>query len=69
MTMTEIRKSDKDVLTVADIAPVLGAHPQWIRTTAQETPELIGYPFTFSGKRMIIPRIGFINWFEGWGGK
>lgn len=65
MTMEEIRASGKDVLTVADIAPVLGAHPQWIRKTAQDTPQLIGYPFTFTGNRMKIPREGFIRWMEG----
>ena len=65
MTMDEIRASDRDVLTVQDIAPVLGAHPQWIRTTARETPELIGYHFTFSGNRMIIPREAFIRWMDG----
>ena len=65
MTMDEIRASDKDVLTVRDIAPVLGAHPQWIRTTAKETPERVGFPFAFSGNRMKIPREGFIRWMEG----
>lgn len=65
MTMAEIRACQKDTLTPQDIAPVLGAHPQWIRETARRTPELIGYPFTFSGNRMIIPAAGFINWFDG----
>ncbi len=61
--MAEIRASDKEMLTAQDIAPVLGAHPQTIRETAKQAPERIGYPFTFSGNRMIIPRAGFINWY------
>ena len=65
MTMAEIRASNQDVLTVQDIAPILGAHPQWIRETAKQTPDLIGFPFCFIGNRMKIPRIGFINWYEG----
>ena len=65
MTMTEIRESTKDILTPDDIAEVLGSHPQTIRQSARQHPELIGYPFAFHGTAMKIPRIGFINWFEG----
>lgn len=65
MTMAQIRASDKETLTPQDIAQVLGAHPQWIRETARRTPELMGFRFTFSGKRMIIPRAAFVNWFDG----
>ena len=65
MTMDEIRRYGKDVLTVEDIAPVLGAHPQWLRQTIKESPQRIGFAFTFSGGRIIIPRIAFIKWMEG----
>lgn len=64
MTMAEIRRSGKDILTPADVAEVFGSHPQTIRITAREHPERIGYPFTFAGTAMKIPRIGFINWFD-----
>lgn len=65
MTIDEIRASDKPMLTVQDISEVLGAHPQWIRDTIKQTPERVGYHFTFSGNRILIPRVGFINWYEG----
>lgn len=65
MTLTEIRQSDKDILTVEDIAQVFGSNPQTIRISAKQHPELIGYPFAFHGSTMKIPRIGFLNWFEG----
>lgn len=65
MTMNDIRQSDKDILTPSDIADVMGSHPQTIIISAREHPEMIGYPFAFHGNRMKIPRIGFINWFDG----
>lgn len=59
---------DKDgfFLTPQDIAPVLNANPNTIRDTAKEHPEQIGYPFTFNGKLMKIPKIPFLN-FLGFG--
>jgi hypothetical protein len=65
MTYQEILESGKDVLTPYDIAPVLGSDPATIRTTARDYPERVQYPFTFSGSRMKIPRLGFIAWMKG----
>ena len=65
MTLAELRKSDKDVLTPADISDVLGSDPETIRITARQRPELIGYPYTFTGNRMKIPRAAFLKWFDG----
>ena len=65
MTLTEIRVSDKPMLTAADIAELLGSDPQTIRISAKQQPELVGFPYTFVGNRMKIPRTGFLNWWEG----
>ena len=65
MTMAEIKASKKDFLTPAEISEALGAHPQTIRLMARDYPERVGYPYTFCGKRMLIPREGFIRWAEG----
>lgn len=65
MTIDEIRATDKPMLSPVDVAEVLGSDPQTIRLTAKMAPERVGYPFTFTGNRMKIPRIGFINWMEG----
>lgn len=65
MTLAEIKQSDKDILTAADISDLMGSDPQTIRLSAKQHPEWIGYPFAFHGSTMKIPRIGFINWFEG----
>ena len=65
MTFDEIRATDKTMLSPNDIAEVLGSNPQTITLTARMAPERVGYPFTFTGNRMKIPRVGFINWMEG----
>lgn len=65
MTIDEIRATDKTMLSPNDIAEVLGSNPHTISMTARMAPERVGYPFTFTGNRMKIPRIGFINWMEG----
>lgn len=65
MTYQEILSSTKDVLTPADIAPVLGCDPQKIRIQAKQIPESIPFRFMFIGNRMKIPRLGFIAWAEG----
>lgn len=65
MTVAEIMASQETMLTPDDVAGVLGSHPATIRETAKQHPERIGYPFTFVGNRMKIPRIGFIRWLTG----
>ena len=65
MKMTEIRTAEKEMLTPADISTVLGSDPETIRITARQYPERIGFPYTFIGNRMKIPRLGFIRWMEG----
>ena len=63
MTLDEIRNSDKDVLTSADIAEVLGADPQDIRVAARTAPEKLGFNVVIIGSRIKIPRIQFLKYF------
>lgn len=65
MTLTEIKASDKPMLTPADVAPVLGCDPQDIRVAARQRPDLLGFNFTVIGTRVKIPRLAFIRWVEG----
>ena len=65
MTLDEIRSSTKEVLTPADIAPVLGADPQDIRLAAKQRPNLLGFNVCIMGSRIKIPRRAFLNWLEG----
>jgi hypothetical protein len=65
MTLAEIKASDKDMLTPADIAPVLGVHAQAINIQAERGQ--LPFPAFRSGNRTKIPRLGFINWWSGKG--
>ena len=65
MTINEIRGLDKPFLTPKEVAGVLGSDPQTIRVTARTAPERVGFPFTFTGNRMKIPRIPFLKFMEG----
>ena len=61
MTLDEIRASEKAMLIPADIADVLGADPQAIRTMAKKRPDLLGFPVCVVGSRTKIPRVGFLR--------
>lgn len=65
MTLTEMRESNKDVLTPAEVAPVLGCDAQDIRVAAKQRPELLGFNVAIIGTRVKIPRLAFLNWIEG----
>ena len=65
MTLSEIKQTDKLMLTPADVAPVLGCDPNGIRVTARTRPELLGFPVSVVGTRVKIPRIAFIKFIEG----
>lgn len=61
MTVAELLASEKIFLTPSDICCVLESDPQTIRLTAREYPERIGFPFTFIGSHMKIPRVPFLR--------
>ena len=61
MTVEEMKTSDAMFLTPAQIAPILGCAPQWIRRAAHDSPELIGFPVCVIGTRTRIPRKPFLR--------
>lgn len=54
--------SSKEILTPADIAPILGVDPHYIRVAARQRPELLKFEFFISGNRTKIPRIPFLRY-------
>ena len=60
MTIKEMRQSDAVFLTPADVAPVIGCDPNWIRRAAHDAPELLGFPVCVIGTRTRIPRKPFL---------
>ena len=65
MTLDEIRNSTKEVLTPAEVAPILGCDPQDIRVQAKQHPERLGFNVAVIGTRVKVPRLAFIRWMEG----
>lgn len=62
MTLDEIRNSTKEVLTPAEVAPVLGCDPQGIRVQARTAPEKLGFPVIIIKSRTKIPRVPFLRY-------
>jgi hypothetical protein len=65
MTLDEIRNSTKEVMTPAEVAPILGCDPQDIRVQARLAPERLGFNVAVVGTRVKVPRRVFIRWMEG----
>lgn len=64
MTFEEIKRSDKDFLIPADVAPVLGCKPYSVNVQAKADISKLGFPVTMMGTRVLIPRLGFIRWVQ-----
>lgn len=60
MTLDEIRRSDKLLLTPADVAEVLGCDAQTLRIEARDHPERLGFRVLRIGKYTKIPRLPFL---------
>ena len=62
MTLDEITRSTKEMLSPADIAKVLGADPYGINRMARDNPRALGFAVMVIGNRVKIPRRAFLHW-------
>ena len=65
MTIEDIKKMNKEVLTPGDVAQVLGCDPNVLRYQAKQDIKQLGFPASKIGSRIKIPRQAFIAWWEG----
>ena len=65
MTIQDLKKMKKEILTPCDVASVLGCDPGVIRLQAGQNIKQLGFPASKIGTRIKIPRRAFIDWFEG----
>ena len=65
MTLEELKRTSKLMLTPADIAPILHCDPHAIRLMARSKPERLGFPITVVRTRTLIPRGPFLAWVTG----
>lgn len=61
MTLAEIEATEKEALTCADVAPVLGIAQYTLHRYIMEYPERIGFPVVIIGNRVKIPRRPFLS--------
>lgn len=65
MTLEEIKAMDREMLTPAIVAKVIGCDPYGITLQARQCPEALGFPVVVIGNRTKIPRRAFIKFMEG----
>ena len=65
MTLDDLKRIDREFLTPAQVAEIMGCDPQDIRVTARERPDLLGFPVCVIGSRVKVPRRAFIKWMLG----
>lgn len=62
MTLKELLELEREYLTAAQIAGVLGSDPQTIRVAARVDPQRLGFPVVVIGSRVKIPRVPFLRY-------
>ena len=65
MTIQDIEKINKPFLIASDIHEFLGVDPHSIRCQAWEDPKKLGFPVIVCGRRLLIPKDGFIRFYKG----
>lgn len=65
MTIAEIRRSKKTVLTPEDVCEVLSCRRHNINLQAQNDPSKLGFPVIVMGSRVKIPREAFLRFWDG----
>ena len=65
MTLDDLKRLDREYLTQAQVADVLGCDAQDVRVAARKCPERLGFNVAVIGTRVKVPRLAFIRWMEG----
>lgn len=65
MTLEELSALTVDVLTPAQIAPILRLDADTIRGQARDCPERLGFNVIVAGSRVKIPRVAFLRFMRG----
>ena len=65
MTLKEIEESGKEVLTCAEVAPVLKCNPATLHMQAMEEPWRLGFPAIVMGRRVKNARRPFLSYVKG----
>lgn len=64
LTLDELAALPVEVLTPAQVAPVLCLDQDTIRGQARSCPELLGFPVVVAGNRVKIPKKPFLRFMQ-----
>lgn len=64
MTLDDLKGLDREMITPAVAAGIIGCDPHSIRVAAHTEPESLGFPVIVMGTRTRIPRRAFIRFLE-----
>ena len=67
MSLDDLKRLDREFLTPAQVAEILNCSAHGVRIWARQRPEQLGFPVCVIGRRVRIPRLGFLNWINGKG--
>lgn len=63
MTLTNLVEKEGDWLSAEEVASILKSDPATVRGMAREFPQLLGFPVTCLGRRVLIPKVPFLRHF------
>lgn len=67
MTLEELQSVPGEILTPAQVAPIIGMDPNTLRAQAHEDPKALGFGVIVTGCRVKIPKRAFIRFMLGEG--
>ena len=62
--LRRIRQTERETLTPAEVAAVIGCRPYYINVTAMKHPDRLPFPVFFVGTHCKIPKTQFLNYWE-----
>lgn len=65
LTLADIEAIDRETLSPAQVASVLGVDQDTLRGQARSAPELLRFPTVCVGNRVRIPKQAFLNFMKG----
>lgn len=65
LTLEEIEALPVEVLTPAQVAPVLHLDQDTLRGQARDCPARLGFPVIVAGSRVKIPKKSFVKFMRG----
>ena len=65
MTLEELAAKPSEILTCADVAPLLACSAWTLHEQAMENPYALGFPVIVAKRRVKIPKRAFIRFMRG----